>query len=485
VTVTVSEFRVTGATSYPATELQALLTPWRGRKLDLAGLNDAAGAITRYYQGRGHLLTYAYVPAQRVADGAIEIAVLEGRIDGVQTVAAQDTRLRDEVVQAHTDRLSEKTPVLQADVERQMLLLNDIPGVTARAAFTPGTATGAAEIVVSVAEDEPLQLRADIDNHGSRSTGEYRAGLALSLNDLFGWGDATTVRGLVSNQGGLVSGSISTSLPVGGDGFRLGANIARLKYELGGVFASIGAVGNADSIGLDATYAVLRTAERNLNVKLGAEQKRLRDAVQAVSSGNLKRSDALDATLSFDARDTLFGTAGASAGNVVATVGRLRVLDESRRFSKGTGQFLRQQTLSGPWSLYIRAAGQYASGNLDSSEKFGLAGPYAVRAYAPGEASVDQAALLTLEARYAMEYLGGNLVWGLFYDHAEGRFSKRPAPAAANDNEVRLAGGGLSVQWNAGNVGLSASLAARGNRPARAEGGDPKARVYFQLSVTP
>ena len=62
-------FRVSGATSYPVETLLALLQPWVGKRLDIAGLNEAAGVITRYYQGQGHLLTYAYIPAQRVADG--------------------------------------------------------------------------------------------------------------------------------------------------------------------------------------------------------------------------------------------------------------------------------------------------------------------------------------------------------------------------------------------------------------------------------
>lgn len=483
--VTVSQFRISGAKSFPEARLLELLKPWIGRTLDLAGLNEAAGVLTRFYQSNGHLLTYAYVPAQRVADGSIELAVLEGRIEGVQSVTAQDVRLSEAVVQAHTERLAEKTPVLQAEVERQVLLLNDIPGVAARAAFTPGSSTGAAEVVVTLAEEEPLSLRAEISNHGSRSTGEYRAGIGLQLNDLFGWGDSTSARALVSNRGGLVSGTLAFSLPVGGDGLRYGFSMNRLQYELGGAFAAIGAVGSADSYGIDASYPLVRTLDHNLRVKLGAETKRLRDQIQAVGLGGLKRSDVIEATLSFDDRSNRFGLPAVSAGNVVATLGRLRVTESFRRFNKLNAQLLHQQLLGGPFSLYGRVAGQYASGNLDSSERFGLSGPFAVRAYAPGEASVDQGALLTLEGRYALDYLGGNLVLGLFIDHAEGRFAKRPLAGAVADNDVRLSGAGISVQWNGGDVGLSASLAARGSRAARAEGGDPKARFYLQLSVTP
>lgn len=496
VTVQASGFRVTGASSYPAELLTGLLQPWVGKRLDINGLNEAAGALTRHYQSNGHLLTYAYIPAQRVADGVIEIAVLEGKLEGVQIVTAQDVRLRDEVVQAHTDRLvtdpANPAPVRQAEVERQMLLLNDLPGVTARAAFTPGSTTGGAEMVVSVAEDDPLSLQLELNNHGSRSTGEHRAGIGLQLRDLFGWGDDTRARALVSTRGGLVSGSLSSSVAAGGDGYRLGFSLSRLSYQLAGSYKELGAVGSANTFGVEASYPFVRSTDTNMRVRLSAETKRLRDDIQLVGSINPKRNHTLDVAVNVDHRDTW---GGVSAGQIVASMGSLRLLDETRRAADAVGlntgrsygklgvQFARQQALGGPFSLYLRAGGQYSGGNLDSSEKFALSGPGAVRAYAPGEASVDQGGLLTLEARYAVDYLGGSFVWGLFHDRAEGRVNRRPLVAAGN--EPKLSGTGLSVQWSGADVGVSASVAWRGSRLPTAEGGDPKPRVYLQVVVTP
>ena len=500
VTVQASAFRVSGASTFPADALTALLQPWVGRRLDIGGLNEAAGALTRYYQGRGHLLTYAYLPAQRVADGVIEIAVLEGKLDAVQIVTAQEVRLRDEVIQAHTDRLASSTadaagparPVLLPEVERQMLLLNDIAGIAARAAFTPGSSSGGADMVVSVAEDEPLALRLELDNHGSRSTGEIRAGAGLQLRDLFGWGDQTDLRGLVSSRAGLVSGSLGVRVPVGGDGFRIGASLSRLSYELAGAFSNLGASGNANTLGADVSYPFIRSADTNLSVRVAGEHKRLRDEVQLIGRSFPKRNTTLDVAVAFDQRDRW---GGVSAARVTASMGSLRLLDDEQRARDAVGlrterayrklafQWLRQQPLGGPFSLVLRAAGQASGGNLDSSEKFSLAGPGAVRSYAPGEASVDQGGLLGVEARYAHDYLGGSFVWGLFHERAEGRVNRLPLVVAGN--EPRLAGTGLSVQWNGADVGLSASMAWRGSRLPTAEGGDPKPRFYLQMVVTP
>lgn len=478
-TVTPSAFRITGAVSFDAGTLTALAKPWVGRKIDINGLNEAAGAITRHYQGAGHLLSYAYLPAQRVADGVIEIAVLEGRVEAVQVVAAQDARLQDTVVQAHTAGLTAPGPLLQPQVERALLLLNDIPGVTARAAFTPGASPGAADLVVSVAETEPLDLRFDVSNHGGVSTGEYRAGLTLQLRDLFGQGDATQVRGLVSNQGSLVSGSLATTVPLGGDGWRGGASVSRLTYQLAGDFKRLVAAGTADTLGLDASYALRRSVDTNVFAKASYEHKRLRDELRRLGTLTRKRNELFELTGSADHRDEI---GGVSAASITATLGKLKQSGPATEWHRLSAQLARQQALAGPFSAYLRLAGQTTGSALDSSEKLGLGGPGAVRAYALGEASVDRGYVAALEARYTLEYLGGNLVWSLFRDQAAGDITRGATTA---DNHISLSGTGLGLAWQGPGLGLNASLAWRGARLPTADRSDPQPRLFLQVFYTP
>ncbi|GAB4037213.1 MAG: heme/hemopexin-binding protein HxuB [Rubrivivax sp.] len=480
-TIAVTGFRITGARAYPMPRLEALVKPWVGRTLDLKGLNEAAGALTRLYQSEGHLLSYAYLPAQKVDGGVVEIAVLEGRIDAVQVVTAQEVRLRDEVVQAHTQPLTQTEPVLQAEVERKLLLLNDIPGVVARAAFTPGASTGTADVVVSVAEDEPLALRVEADNHGSRSSGEYRAGVQMQLRDLSGLGDSTTLRATVSNGGGLVSGSIATQLPVGGDGLRLGASLSRLNYSLSGDFGALGATGVASTLGVDASWPWLRGAGANLWLRGSLDYKRLTDEVVRAGVENQRtlRQGTLGA--SGDWRDSWLG-GGSSAVSGTLALGQVRGGGNRDAFKKAQLQLARTQALFGPVSAYARVLAQYTGAPLDSAEKLALGGPGGVRAYAPGEASVDIGRLWSAELRYALPYPGGQLTASLFHDQASGTVVRGGSGAG---NDVRLRGAGLGLQWTSGDHGVAASLAWRGDREPLAEGGDPKPRIYLQLFATP
>lgn len=493
--VNVSSFKISGASSFSESELASLLEPWVGKRLDFTGLNDAAGAITRHYQKRGHLLSYAYLPAQRIGDGVVEIAVLEGRLENVQVVTAQDVRLMDEVVQAHVGELTDSKVVSRADLERRMLLLNDLAGVVARASIVPGTSTGKADIVVSLAEDDPLESKVEINNYGAASTGQYRVNAAFQFRDLFGWGDSSSARIEAGNRARLVNFNLSTHAPAGGSGLHVGGSLSRLNYQLAGNFSALGAMGQAVVTNININYPIVRSLNTNLRLIASLDHKKLQDEIQVTNSLNPKSSNLLGVGLSFDAHDDV--PRGASThGSLSLAFGTLHLdepgqleldnkgLKTAGNFGKLNFNLGRQHSLGDHWSVWAQVNGQRSGHNLDSSEKFALGGPSAVRAYAPGEATVDAGSVLALELRYTQNYAGGGMVWSLFHDHGWGRINNTPLEGATG-NRLQLLGSGIGLQWTGdNNLGVNVSVAKRGARLPTAEGGDPGVRVYLQLNMT-
>lgn len=481
--VEVSRFRITGNKSFGGDLLASLVKPWEGRVLDVGGLNDAAGAITRHYQNQGYLLAYAYLPAQKIEQGVIEIAVLEGTVDSVQIVTAQDVRLSDEVIQQHVEGIAQAPQVLQTDLERRLLLLNDIPGVVARASFVPGAKSGTADVVVTVAEEEPLVSTLDINNYGSDFTGEFRLGAQFYLRNLFGLGDSTRVRLQTSQKAELVSGSINARVPINGQGLSAEANLSRLTYELGAPYSALGARGEANVLHLGLIHQLVRGLYDNVSLSAGYDYKDLTDVIEFISN-NKKTSHQLNLGLTASTRDTFGGggltqsTLGLSTGTLSWDQGAAGT-SPSGHFSKLTFDVSRRQALGADWTLSARLSGQYAFDNLDSSEKYALTGPYGVRAYAPGQANVDIANVVALELRRDWLLSGGTLSGSLFYDHAHGRFDETPAFGA--DNQISLRGLGLGVNW-ANGADLSVSLTAtwRGSKVLSADS-DRKPYFYFQV----
>ena len=484
--IRVARFRITGNQSIPSAELAPLVSSWEGKTLDVAGLNEAASAITRYYQTRGFLLSYGYLPVQKIENDVVEIAVLEGRIGGVQVVAAQDVRLDDDVVQQHIGGTDPGQPARQEDLERRLLLLNDIPGIVARGAFTPGSQPGSSDLVVSVVEDEPLVNSFYVNNHGSNATGEPRLGAQFHLRDILGVGDSSRLNLSWSSRGAIASGGLSTRIPLGGDGLALSGGFSHLIYELDGAFASLGARGEANALQAGLSYPLIRSLDRNLTVQADYDHKKLRDLVPIIGIETKKTSRAFTASLNFDSRDGLLGGAlsrasyAYQAGVLNLEAGASDPLRKAGAFAKSTIHLTREQILHANGQFYARLLWQQAGKNLDSSEKFGLGGPSAVRAYGAGEASVDDGSLITVEYRYIQPLTGGTLTWRLFHDHGKGRIDHRPL-AGTTDNIVTLKGSGFGVSWNTGgDLDLALTSAWRGARLPSVNG-NREPRVFFQM----
>ncbi len=110
--------------------------------------------------------------------------------------------------------------------------------------------------------------------------------------------------------------------------------------------------------------------------------------------------------------------------------------------------FTRLQSVSGPFALYAGLQGQWASKNLDISEKLGLGGSEGVRAYPEGEAYVDEGYVLNLEGRLALQRLSaaahGQVLLVGFVDTGTGRTNRSTWDIGPNDRTLTGGGGGLN-----------------------------------------
>ncbi len=461
--IAVHGFRISGAQAFPASELLALVAGAEGQELTLAELQAVAARITRYYRAHGYLLAWAYLPAQEIRDGQVEIAVLEGRL-GKVTV---DNRaaLSPQTVERHLAGLHGGEAVKAGELERDLLMLNDLPGVGVKSTLRPGATVGTTDLDIRLEEGRRLTGALDVNNYGNRYIGDLRGGLTLNVNNPSGLGDAVALRG-VSSGNGLSYGRLAYQLPVNGAGTRLGAAYSEMRYQLGMDFSSLQAHGSASVSSLYLLQPFVRGRFANLNAQLAFDRKRLEDRVDATATLSGKTLDVWTLGLSGDRMDRL-GGGGLNTWSVNLVSGSL-VLDPDSRALDAVGlrtegsylklgyQLARLQRLGDRFSLYGQLSGQWAGKNLDSAEKFSLGGPYGVRAYPQGEAPADDAWLLNLELRYRLAD-----AWQLaaFADGGEGRLSHRPLPADGRNTRA-LSGAGLGLVWSRpASFGVSGFLA--------------------------
>src|SRR5688500_3408030 len=227
--VHVVRFHVTGNSVHSTEALRPLLAPSEGRDLTLAEIEAVAERVTALYRAHGHILARAYIPAQEMRDGIVEIAVLEGRVARVEVNGGR--LYRDDHLRAYVQ--PDPPAVFHAQRhERALMLLNDLPGLEVKSTLKPGPSPGTTDIVLDGAKERAVTAQVDADNYGSKATGRERFGLGVNFNNLAGWGDALSFRGLVSRQGeALWFLRCGYSAFLGTEGTRVGAAYTHINAE--------------------------------------------------------------------------------------------------------------------------------------------------------------------------------------------------------------------------------------------------------------
>jgi hemolysin activation/secretion protein len=486
----VEHIDITGNTRIDTPTLHALVASLEGKRLTLPELGEAASRLTDYYHAHGYPLARAIVPAQTMNAGAVRIEIIEARY-GVIGLDNQ-SRVSDSLLLATIGGLQGGAVVTQAEMDRSLLLLADIPGLTAHATLKPGAAVGTSDLQVNASSMPAISGNVTLDNSGDRDTGRARLGVTVNILDPLHYGDVLSVSAL-SAGGGMNYGRLSYETLLNGEGARLGASWSALTYKLGGPLSALDAHGEAQTASLWAKQPIIRSRNLNLNGQIQYDHLQLRDDIDTSDIQTNRHLDNVTTSLSGDVRDGLlvgavntwnaswtYGHAGFD--NVAAQIADVATVDTQGGFSKWNLNVTRLQSLGDDDALYLSVAGQWASANLDSSQKMIAGGPATVRAYDAAAVSGDSGYLLTAELRHTLQtgWLGQ---WQAiaFFDNEHVTVNK--STFAAGVNSATLSGVGVGVNW-AGPYRLDATAYVAspvGPTPALA-GNTASVRVWLQLS---
>lgn len=482
----VANIAITGVTVMPLAELVPLVSGAIGRDVSLAELHELAERITQYYRDKGYLVARAFVPAQEIRQGAVEIAVREGRMGRIDL--RNESRLRTDRARALFATLVPGSVITRQSLERSVGLLAETPGVEARATLRPGEAPGTSDLLVETADGPRWTADVVLDNHGPVATGRGRLAAGVVAQNPMGLGDAVSVRALTSGSD-LNHGRVAYQVPVWPGGASLGVAWSGLTYSLGGAFAPLGAEGKARVGSILASYPLLRRADASATVVLNYDDKRLEDRLLAVGSFSRRKLTATTLGISGDAADALLG-GGVVQYGLAVSAGELRDLEASGgvaassspealgKFTKVSASLARLHHLGGRWSVWMAVQGQTASKALDGAERFVLGGPHGVRAYPANEGVGDTGYVATLEGRYL---LGAGLEAALFLDGGEVR-SKRESDAVG-EGRRNLTGAGLGLDWQpAAGYRLRSHLAWRLEGDAPQTDTDRRPRFWMQVA---
>ena len=505
--ILVSAIKFTGNERFSAAQLLPVVEDYLQKSLSLNELEDAAAAVERYYRAQGWLAR-VIVPPQDVDHGVVTLKVLEGvygrtrfSADSDKGVTPEDARLIIASLQARQvpgDKFS------LANVERGLLLANDLPGLGVTGQQVKGVGEAQTDVLLQAVRKPMLSGEVGLDNEGSRGTGATRGVLRVGVGvaNPFHLGEQFDMQAQVTQD--LRYLRLAGSMPIGSDGLRLSANVAGMHYRVGSAeFAALQPRGDSRSAGLDLLYPVVRSLARNLYLGMGAEEKRPYNTTTAAVVSDY-RIDDLSLRVDGNAYNSWLG-GGTGSGNLTQVFGRVSPDAGSAATANPTqGPFrvlryraTQSQNLNAAWSVTANFSGQAASTTLDSAEKFYLGGASGVRAYPTSEAGGSNGQMLNLDLRYRLPGNGEGVCGcelSAFYDWGHVTVNVNGIPAGLlTPNSYALSGFGLGLSGNGpGRSHITAAVARRiGNNPGASpatgldqDGSLERIRAWLTLTTT-
>ncbi|MGM0984896.1 MAG: ShlB/FhaC/HecB family hemolysin secretion/activation protein [Pseudomonadota bacterium] len=455
--IEVNILKLSGQSLYSEKELLSLTGFRPGAQFSLGELQAMAARITDFYHQNGYFVAQAYLPAQTIEDGAVTIAVMEGRYGDI--TLRNQSNLSDGLARGLLSDVDKGEVINRAPLESRLLLLSDIPGVNVQSTLVPGQSVGAADLIVDVTPGQRVTGSIDADNAGNYYTGEERLGGTIHINNLAGRGDVASLR-VLSSFDGLDYARGAYQMQFGKA--TAGVSYSHLEYEVGKEFRDLGVEGDAQITSVFGRYPLIRSRQTNLYAQLGYDYKTFEDRYDLLPTVK-KNANVVTAGFHGDHRDEL-GAGGLTAASVTLHAGEIDIETPSFRnddamTARSNGSYekvdlsvMRVQQLTDILSLYGSVSAQFASGNLDNSEKMSLGGMNGVRAYPQGEAFADEGYLATLEARLLMAGLSqrvpGNVHLLGFVDAGTVTIHKDPWNEIEDaDNDRTLSGAGVGVNW--------------------------------------
>jgi hemolysin activation/secretion protein len=386
--------------------------------------------------------------------------------------------------------LLDHKPIDLSSLERQLLILNDIPGISGSSVLRPGTTLGGSSLIVTL-DKAVNSYQLAIDNTASKILGPWVYAANANFNrpfDLpgsFDLGLSAGGRNLQAVQ--TVSGRYSVSILNSGLLASFGVLAARARPD--GSVRPLNIVNSAISISARARYPIIRGRALSLFAEAGLSVNRSNTDILGAPLIRDRTTD-LDMGLSLQQNGWLNGSTSVSVivfqglqilGAIDQTAAAPSTPNFDPAFTKLVYSAQRSQQLPNHFSAVITFLGQYTKSKLLSGELISFGGSSVGRGYDPSAITGDRGFGGLAELRYDLPV---TKTWARnlqIYGFVDGARTTNIATAVIekSSQSIRSAGGGLRVYHPYGMIDFQLGYASR-----RLGGADERANPRALILAT-
>ncbi len=458
-------------------KLTAILDKYKMRSVKVDELSQLTAEITEYCRDCGYTIPQAIIPQQEIKDGLLIIKVYIAAYDNIEIVK-NESDIADRVLEKYVQYLHSGDTIEDKRLEIVMNNLNDLPGVTAKAVFNPGSKPESTNVGIEVTKRPVWNNYIFVDNGGGYYSGRYRYGFNTEINNPGHQGDKFIISGMMTSHD-VKNYSIRYEAPVGAHGTRLGVGYSQSSYDIAtnNLYNSIGRSKGISIYGMTPIY---RDRLNRVTAIYGYDRRDIRDEIKLnFSMAGMPSRLVTDK----DADVWHIGISGSqyypnqfTQYDMIYWYGDIDT--DGGAYYDGSYHKLTTDLLKiwydNKFNYRISASAQLANRGLDGSEQFYLGGMNGVRAYGASDGYGDSGYLVSGEVRVKTDEPG--LEVAAFID-----------TAGAKDKEMNswdhLAGWGLGLRYAKDNDWYAQLDWARkiDARNDRVEPKDHDGRWWFQV----
>ncbi len=417
------DIKISGASAYPPEVFRALYEGQIGTEVGLSDIIALAEQIEEKYHADGYVLSRAFVPPQRVADGVFQITVVEGYVKAISVDGGSegDRKRIERMLQPVLDA----RPAQLSRLERSLLLANGLPGLQAAGLLRPSpTEPGASDLVVSLTR-QPYQIAVLSDNRGARNTGQTSLEADLTINSPFNDGGQIllTANGTPEfTERKTLSGKYI--IPIGSEGATLSMSglysTSEPDIQLNG--ANQGIRTKSYSVGPRVAYPLVASRELKIGLEGGFTWQSADTHTFVTTPFSHDEWRVVDAAINFTHTGFLDGVTGGAfgiakglpylgatrpttgTGTLTSAGPGLSRQGAQADFTKLTLSANRSQPIVGDLSAVVTMQGQYAFSALLSGEQISMGGAQFGRGYDASVLTGDHGVAGSFELRYDDRY---------------------------------------------------------------------------------
>lgn len=449
----IGDVSIVGNERYDDATLKARIQSKLGKKLTFPEILQLARSVENHYKSNSYHIVKVTIPKGGLNNSVLTLKVAEGKLGSIE-VRGNNRYSNEKISATMQESLKVGEMFKITDAERPLVLLNTYPALNVSSSLAPGDKVGTTKIIVDVKEQQMLTGSLEVNNFGSKDSGEYRVIPYLALLNPTGIGDKLSFfASITPEEFDTWSYQFDYSAPINNKGTSMSIYYGRGENTAGNEFELLDINGDSNSWGIGISHKQIFSAKTQLEYKFMFDSQDLNqemlsmttmdDSIRKLRIGaDFSHSDINGKSFvslylhqglgeyfgGMDNRSRLSSRAYAEADN---------------KFTKFVLSGMRLQSIADRFYGIFNVSLQASFSPLVSTEQIYIGGANSVRGQPYSMAAGDEGIIVNLELRYNVLDSAPSLQLATFFDYGSTHSKK---PSLGQRDYMNAAGYGVGLR---------------------------------------